>query len=449
MIKVTKILEKIKQEGGTEEPKEPPPKPAFKEALRPPVSDKPPVKKAEDEALKRKVFQLEEEKRALEKKLRQERENARRKAEVPQREEEIVKPSEIHIPIEPSAAGKPGGAEAFYGKALKTIRKNFELLELKEDMNLGEFLELSKECIALSKKDPSSLLQQAGRAVPYIQLINSPLNTCIYATAIGSALKYDDSQLEEIAIAALLHDIGLIAQLHSVKNLLEYPKTLQETHKEIIKNHIDGPFLQGLRDKGLDENIITAILQHHERFDGSGYPRHLKGDEISDYARILAVVESLEAMCHPRPYQKRKSFHEALKEIALGRKEAYDSRVTKALIEKIGIYPVGTMVELDTGEIARVEKVNERYPLCPLVRVESKYSRDGRLQEPYHIDLAEHPSIYIKREISGETAKPEGGKTKEALPPKNMLAKAPWNKIAFYIFMALLGILALLLLLKF
>lgn len=449
MIKVTKILEKMKQEGGAEEVKQPPPKPTPKETFRPPSSEKPPVKKAEDEALKRKLAQLEAEKRVLEEKLREERENARRQAEPPQRKEETAKPVEVHIPKEPIVEDGPERAETFYDRALKTIRQNFEMLELKKDMNLEEILELSRECIAFYKRDSNSLLHEAGRAVPYIQLINSPLNTCIYAIAIGSALKYDDKQLEEIAIAALLHDIGLVAQLHSVKNLLEYPKTLPEAHKEIIKDHIDGPLLQDLREKGLNENIITAILQHHERFDGSGYPRHLKGDEISDYARILAVVESLEAMCHPRPYQKRKTFHEALKEIALGRKEAYDSRVTKALIEKIGIYPVGTMIELDTGEIARVEKINERYPLCPLVRVESKYGRDGRLQEPYHIDLAEHPSVYIKREISGETPKQESRKTTETPPLKNILTKAPWNKIAFYIFMALLGILALLLLLKF
>ncbi len=148
------------------------------------------------------------------------------------------------------------------------------------------------------------------------------------ATALGRELELDDARQQALRIAGLLHDVGVVAipaELWSKSRVLTPAETaLMQTHAE------HGARLLAKIDFGFP--VAEMVYQHHERVDGSGYPRRLKGDEISFEARILAVADSLEAMCSHRPYRSEKDLRSALDELARDAGRLYDEKIVSACI---------------------------------------------------------------------------------------------------------------------
>ena len=142
------------------------------------------------------------------------------------------------------------------------------------------------------------------------------------------------------------------------------------------------------------QDIIDAIMQEHERLDGSGYPQGLKDKQISELAQIIGLADLYEAMVHQRPYRNKFSPLETVK-LILNNKSAFDCRIIKILIEKIGIFPIGVLVRLNTQEIGTVIKENPRLPLRPVVNV--FYDAAGKqLKDHKLIDLSVNPMIFIE-----------------------------------------------------
>ena len=220
------------------------------------------------------------------------------------------------------------------------------------------------------------------------------VNVCILSLLIGMTLGYNKSKLQELGIAAYLHDLGMIRVL----DLVETPKPLDEAKFDEVKKHTNYSFniLNGFKD---DVMQLAALVAHqnHERFDGSGYPDGIKGEDIHEYSQIVALADVYEAMTHPRPYRDRFFSHDGIKEI-LKRAAQFSSLAIKALIKRISLYPVSTWVKLNTDEVGKVVEVHEDYPLRPVVNV--VFDINGRrLDEVKTIDLASQQSIYIKETV--------------------------------------------------
>ncbi len=220
------------------------------------------------------------------------------------------------------------------------------------------------------------------------------VNVCILSLLIGMTLGYNKSKLQELGIAAYLHDLGMIRVL----DLVETPKPLDEAKFDEVKKHTNYSFniLNGFKD---DVMQLAALVAHqnHERFDGSGYPDRIKGEDIHEYSQIVALADVYEAMTHPRPYRDRFFSHDGIKEI-LKRAAQFSSLAIKALIKRISLYPVSTWVKLNTDEVGKVVEVHEDYPLRPVVNV--VFDINGRrLDEVKTIDLASQQSIYIKETV--------------------------------------------------
>ncbi|MDP2942629.1 MAG: HD-GYP domain-containing protein, partial [Candidatus Omnitrophota bacterium] len=191
------------------------------------------------------------------------------------------------------------------------------------------------------------------------------VNVCILSLLIGMTLGYNKSKLQELGIAAYLHDLGMIRVL----DLVETSKPLDENEFNEVKKHTNYSFniLNGFKD---DVMQLAALVAHqnHERFDGSGYPDRIKGEDIHEYSQIVALADVYEAMTHPRPYRDRFFSHDGIKEI-LKRAAQFSSLAIKALIKRISLYPVSTWVKLNTDEVGKVVEVHEDYPLRPVVNV--------------------------------------------------------------------------------
>jgi putative nucleotidyltransferase with HDIG domain len=143
------------------------------------------------------------------------------------------------------------------------------------------------------------------------------------AVAIGSGMGLGDEPLRMLRLAATVHDIGKIAV---PAEILSKPTKLSEAEFAIIKRHSEAG-VELLQPAELPDEVLTAVLQHHERLDGSGYPAGLADDDVSPFARILAVADVAEAMSSHRPYRPALGVEPALQEIERGRGTTYDERV--------------------------------------------------------------------------------------------------------------------------
>lgn len=157
------------------------------------------------------------------------------------------------------------------------------------------------------------------------------IEVAAYAIMLGKYMQLEQPQMESLRIAGILHDLGNIG---IPEYILNKPGFLTPEEKSIIQGH-PGLAEMVLRKYPLIDNILPAILYHHERFDGKGYPRGLKGGEIPLLARVLSIVEAYQAMISPRPQRRRKTREEAITEL---RKEAgsqFDPDIVKAFIESL------------------------------------------------------------------------------------------------------------------
>lgn len=204
------------------------------------------------------------------------------------------------------------------------------------------------------------------------------LSVSIMALAIGMELGLNKKQLTELGLSGLLHDIGKV--LIPIE-IINKPGRLTPEEFNIVKMHPIHAANHLIERKLVPPDSYYGIVGHHEKMDGTGYPRGLKGDEIHKYARILAVADVFDALTSQRPYRKPSPPSEAIEYIMGGMGSHFDEDCVRAFLRKVAPYPVGTIVQLSNGEKATVMENFRDQPLRPLVSV---IDRPGLCYDLYH-----------------------------------------------------------------
>ncbi|MBP8979837.1 MAG: HD-GYP domain-containing protein [Syntrophobacterales bacterium] len=228
--------------------------------------------------------------------------------------------------------------------------------------------------------------------------ISSPVNVMVYGLKVAQGLGYDKKELIEIGLAALLHDVGMFT---IPEKILNKEGKLTEEEMEMIRKHPEKAveILMAYRDAY--PKMIRAIYEHQERVNGQGYPQGLKGDEICDFAQIIGICDSYEAMTHHRPHKKPLLQTESIKELIGSRSNLFDLRIIKAFLEEISIYPVGCYVRLNNRNLGRVVATNKGYPMKPVLKLISD-EKGKPIEPPRIIDLRNYPILNIERGVSPE-----------------------------------------------
>ncbi len=217
------------------------------------------------------------------------------------------------------------------------------------------------------------------------------VNVCILSIITGIGLGFDTERLREIGIGAMLHDIG---KLYIPSEILKKPSQLTVDEFEEIKKHtILGFDLLKKADK-LSLTSAYIALGHHERYDGSGYPLHLKNESIQIYARIVAIADVYDALTSDRVYRKKLKPNEVYEYITSLGVYHFDPKIVESFVKYVTIYPAGTGVLLNTKERAIVVRNNRKMPTRPLVRIVYDDNMK-RLALPKEVDLSEQSSIFI------------------------------------------------------
>ena len=204
-------------------------------------------------------------------------------------------------------------------------------------------------------------------------IVTHSMRSTVLAIAVGLQLHMSLSKLVELGSACMLHEIGM---LRLPPQLYLSTKQLSAAERDQISKH---PIIGFEIAKKLDFplEVQFGILEHHERENGTGYPRNLTGDKISLYAKIIAVVCSFESIVAPRQYKTERSTFAAMVEMLKNENRQYDETVIKALLYSISLYPIGTYVYLSNGETAQVIDVNPDNPKNPIVQLLGAKDADG------------------------------------------------------------------------
>jgi HD-GYP domain-containing protein (c-di-GMP phosphodiesterase class II) len=232
-------------------------------------------------------------------------------------------------------------------------------------------------------------------------LYNHSLAASVWALAFGRHLGLDRDTLKAVGTGAMLLDVG---KTRLPPTLLKKSGKPSEAEWKLIHAHVDHSVELVRADARIDERILTMLATHHERLDGSGYPRKLMGDEIPLVGRIAGIVDSYDAMIAERPYARPKSAYDAVRELKRLGGVAFPTQLVELFIQAVGVFPTGTLVELNTGEVGVVTGQNRFRRLRPEVMLILDAHKEMR-DEFATVDLltcdenagSKEPTLWIKR----------------------------------------------------
>ncbi|WP_209125036.1 HD-GYP domain-containing protein [Alkalihalobacillus sp. BA299] len=294
---------------------------------------------------------------------------------------------------------KEGISDEVRFRAIGTIKSEFN--EICDDLKLKKsfhnarlnqnFAKVIRSILSEVKNNPKALSLLSDVYLYDSYIFTHSLNVTVYTLALALELKFNEKQLMEIGMGAILHDVGKMA---IPTEILNKPDRLTNEEFSIIKSHAQAGY-EILKDQP-NISLLTAhcAFQHHERINGSGYPRGIKGDEIHLYAKIIGVCDVFDAVTSNRVYRSAMLPHEALELLYSGVGTLYDKEIVEAFRNTIAMYPVGITVGLSDGREGIVVKQNNELSTRPVVRI---ICEDDQKVAPYEVDLMKHVNVTITK----------------------------------------------------
>jgi HD-GYP domain-containing protein (c-di-GMP phosphodiesterase class II) len=229
------------------------------------------------------------------------------------------------------------------------------------------------------------------------ELAKSSINTAILSALIAQELKLINHKILQITPGALLHDVGM---LRLPRNILDKKGGLSEEERRQVKAHPLHGYKIVIKELSYSEEVGVVALQHHERWDGAGYPQRTAGAAIDIGARIVSVADAFEAMVSQKSYRTSMVGYQAIKNLMADNSRRFDPSVLKILIKIMGIYPIGSIVLLSNAALARVIEVHGEAPLRPKIHLLiNEYGRIFKPNEGDVIDLLTEKKLFISKAV--------------------------------------------------
>ena len=222
-------------------------------------------------------------------------------------------------------------------------------------------------------------------------------DNCTLAIAFGRHLGLHKEDLRLLAMSLLLVDVG---NVKISSNILNKPGRLTSAEFSVVKKHVDYGVEILRNTPGISDTVIGAVQTHHERFDGSGYPNGLKGEQIPIYGRMAAIIDNYSVMTRKTPYREAMAQHTALQVLYKWRNKYFQAELVEQFLQCLGVYPTGSLVEMTTGEVGIVVAQNKRERLKPMISMLLDEQKNPWDVSPL-IDLSSNPvdESGIKRKI--------------------------------------------------
>lgn len=227
---------------------------------------------------------------------------------------------------------------------------------------------------------------------------NHSVNVAAISIIIGMSLKYDKKKLYDLGVAGMLHDIG---KTKIPTEILNKPAKLSNEEYELVKKHAFYGYELLLGNPKIDTGTPLIALQHHERYDGTGYPKGLKNKAISEFAQIMAIADVYDAMGSDKYYRKSIPSHEIYRFLLENSGKLFNPALIDKFLENMALYPKGTMVMLSDGQAGFVVSQNYSDPKRPVLRL--FWDRDGtEISNIVEVNLLEETQLEIFQVIEGK-----------------------------------------------
>lgn len=219
-----------------------------------------------------------------------------------------------------------------------------------------------------------------------------PVNVTLLSLMLGKACGLNAHQLLDLGLAALVHDIG---KAHLPPRCRESFPSLRGDQHTVYESHVAASVALGQR-MGLSISSLMAIAQHHELADGSGFPRGLVKEDLSQEGQILALANCYEKLCNPSMQSIAMTPHEALSALFAQRRGAFARELVELFVRVLGVYPPGTLVQLSDGRFGIVHATRTADPLKPSVLI---YHPELEKSAAEPVNLAELDGVVVKRSM--------------------------------------------------
>lgn len=282
-------------------------------------------------------------------------------------------------------------ARYVHQEASQTVHEIMVATRLGKSSELEQMNPVVQDIVESIFRNSAPLLQLGTIRTKDQYLFFHSVATCSLISAFAHRLKIGRDITRQIAFGAMLHDIG---KTRVPEGILNKPGRLTESEFDEIKRHVTHgiEILSGM--PGLTPVSLQVVAQHHERYDGSGYPAGLKGNQISQYGQMAAIVDVYDAITSDRSYHAAMAPVDAIRKLREWSEQHFNVELVEHFICCVGIYPAGTLVKLESGLLGVVSKHNPANLIRPAVRVIYDSVKQRRVA-PYEVDLAERSADCI------------------------------------------------------
>ena len=292
--------------------------------------------------------------------------------------------AKVVAPISANLSDEGPRARRMHSEANKIVRN------LMEDVRLGQQIQVDRlEPMVENMVD--SIFRNQDALLPLARLkhhdsytFEHSVSVCALLVAFARGLKLEREVIKEVAMGGLLHDVG---KARVPDTILNKPAKLTDAEFEQMKSHVVQSVVVLQQNPGVSATALAVAGQHHERYDGTGYPNKLVGQDITLHGQMAAIVDVYDAISSDRVYHKGMAPTQALKKLLEWSDHHFDPALVQAFIRSIGIYPTGTLVRLESGRLGVVVEQSEGNLLEPMVRVFYHAGKQYYLP-PEMVDLA-------------------------------------------------------------
>jgi HD-GYP domain-containing protein (c-di-GMP phosphodiesterase class II) len=278
------------------------------------------------------------------------------------------------------------------------LDKVFDQVKKGESVDPKSIDQITQAVLTLVREEYQvALTAILGSAVQEDSLARSGINIAILAVVMGQTLKLPPYRLSYLATGALLHDAGM---LRIPDDIAKKRGKLTEEEGQKVRAHPLLSYRVITKELLYPDDVGLIGLQHHERWDGEGYPRKNSANDIDVLARIVSVADAFEAMVSKKSYRHSMIGYAAMKTLLLDNARRFDPDILKAFIKSMGIFPLGSIVLLNSAAIARVIETHPEAPLRPKLRIivdEFGHHSEGESGEI--IDLLTEKTVFIARAL--------------------------------------------------
>ena len=284
--------------------------------------------------------------------------------------EQVVFPSPSHNAGSARPAGSGEGRELkirrLYQEARELQGKFIRHLKAGEPIDITPLAAVAEEMVDTMFTHGDAMLCLARIRAKDAYLMEHSMNVAILLANFGRYLGLERNVLKELTLGGLLHDVGKIMTPDEVLNK---PGKLTDEEFGVMRQHVVHSYDILSNTAGITPTMLEVAANHHERLDGTGYPQRLKGDQLSLYTRMSGIVDVYDAVTADRVYKQGMQPTQAFRILLKGIDQHFDAELVTKFIKCMGVYPVGTLVQLSNQRLAVVMQRNEQQPLKPVVKV--------------------------------------------------------------------------------